>query len=241
MALRLVLPAGARPAGAGPVAQPAQRVLFVGNSLTAANDLPALVEALGRAAGGPAVEAVGLTFNNFSLEDHWGRGDARQAIERGGWTWVVLQQGPSALPDSQVSLRDWTRRFDAEIRKAGGRTALYMVWPSRARAFDFAGVSASYAAAAREIAGRLLPVGDAWRQAWALDRSLTLYGPDAFHPSELGSYLAALVIYQGLTGRSPAGLPAQLVVRPGRALVLDDRTAGLLQQAAAAVAATRSR
>ena len=31
------------------------------------------------------------------------------------------------------------------------------------------------------------------------DPGLELFGPDGFHPTELGSYLAALVIYQQLT------------------------------------------
>jgi len=55
-----------------------------------------------------------------------------------------------------------------------------------------------------------LPAGEAWRAAWRRDSTLALYGPDAFHPSILGTYVAALVIYGGLTGRSPLGLPARL-------------------------------
>ena len=94
-----------------------------------------------------------MTANNFSLEDHWNQGNARAAIAKGGWSVVVLQQGPSALPESRVLLRDYSKRFAAEARKAGARTALYMVWPSKARARDFDDVSESYALAARDVAG----------------------------------------------------------------------------------------
>ena len=105
---------------------------------------------------------------DYSLEDHWNDREARRAIAR-GWDIVVLQQGPSALPESRVLLVEYAKRFDAEIRKTGARTALYMVWPSRARRGDFDGVSQSYAIAAKAVGGLLLPVGDAWRSAWAID------------------------------------------------------------------------
>ena len=211
-------------------AEPAERILFIGNSLTAANDLPGIVEAFARSTIGPAVTCRAVVFADHSLEDHWARGDAARAIAEGRWSMVVLQQGPSALPESQVLLREFTKRFDGLIRKAGARTALYMVWPSKARAQDFDGVSASYAAAAKDVGGVLLPAGDAWRAAWQRDPSLQLYGPDGFHPSPLGSYLAALVVFQGVTGRAPAGLPGTVRVASGTTIVVPPAQAALFQE-----------
>lgn len=81
-----------------------------------------------------------------------------------------------------------------------------MVWPERARLSAFDSVSTSYRSAAQQAAARLYPVGDAWQAAWLRDPTLALYGPDDFHPSVMGSYLAALVIYRGITGRDPPSL-----------------------------------
>jgi hypothetical protein len=211
------------------------RVLFVGNSLTTTNNLPLLVEALAEKAASERIESRVVAFPNYSLEDHWNRGDAKRTIAEGGWSVVVLQQGPSALPESRVLLIDYARRFNAEAQRVGARTALYMVWPAQARLGDFEGVRASYAAAAREIRGLLLPAGDAWRAAWRRDGRLPLYGNDGFHPSALGSYLAALVIYQQLTGRSPIGLPATLESSSGAfaPIAIPPSTATLLQESAA--------
>jgi hypothetical protein len=180
----------------------ALNLLFIGNSLTAANDLPALVEAMGRASG-IAIHCTVVAKPNFSLEDHWADGAARKAIARGGWSFVILQQGPSALPESRVLLNDYARRFERDIRRVKARVAFFMVWPSAARPGDLDGVSASYAGAADITGGVLLPAGDAWRAAWRREPGLALYGPDGFHPSPLGSYLAALVIFHTLTGRLP--------------------------------------
>lgn len=179
------------------------RLLFIGNSLTAANDLPAMVETMGKASG-ITIQATAVAKPNFSLEDHWNDGAARRAIEQGTWSFVILQQGPSALPESRVLLNEYVRRFDREIRRRKARTGIYMVWPSAARRADFDGVSASYAGAADLVDGLLMPGGDAWRAAWRRDASLALYGPDGFHPSPLGTYLAALVIFHRVTGRLPS-------------------------------------
>ena len=207
----------ARPNGVEPI-----RILFIGNSLTAANNLPAIVESLGRAKGGQTIETLAVTANNFSLEDHWNQGNARAIIAKGGWSVVVLQQGPSALPESRVFLRDYTKRFAAEARKSGARTALYMVWPSKARSRDFDDVSESYALAARDVDGLLLPAGDAWREAWRRDSTLALYGDDGFHPSPMGSYLAALAIWRGLSAQPVLGLPGPRDIATGTLRLLQE-------------------
>ena len=194
-------------------AQPAPlRILFIGNSLTYANDLPGMVCALARSAGRQAI-CESVAKPDYGLEEHWDDQEARRAIRR-GWDIVVLQQGPSSLPESRRLLISYTRRFDAEIRKAGARTALYMVWPSRTRRGDFPGVSQSYTAAAADVKGQLLVAGEAWRAAWAADPSLQLYGPDGFHPSPIGTYLAALVIYEQLFAAPAPPTPVPAAAQP---------------------------
>ena len=214
---------------------PARRVLFIGNSLTYFNDMPAIVEALSAAAGAPHVrlECRAVTAPGFSLEDHWDRSDARAQIARGGWDFVVLQQGSSALAAGRESLLRDARRFAPLIRKAGATPALYAVWPSAARRYDFDAVAVSYAEAAKEIGGVLLPVGTAWQAAWQRDPGLALYDPDGLHPSPAGSYLAALVISERLSGQSAIGLPAALSLAGGVRMELPAAQAKLLQEAAA--------
>ena len=188
----------------------ALRVLFIGNSLTAANDLPAMVESLARATGERTLEWKAVLQPGASLEDQWQAGDAVRAIRSQPWDFVVLQQGPSSLPESRVLLRRDTARFAKVIREAGARPALYMVWPARNRSGDFDGVSISYRTAAKDVDGLIIPAGDAWREVWKRDKNAELYGGDGFHPSAEGSYVAALVMYQRLLGKSPVGLPSRI-------------------------------
>jgi hypothetical protein len=207
------------PRGADPVEG---RVLFIGNSLTEVNDLPAVVETLSRQAGGTPISTASVLAGGFSLEDHWNQGTARRRIAEGGWSIVVLQQGPSSLPESQVNLRQWTARFDGLIRASGARTAMYMVWPESYRLDAFDAVSRSYTRAAEDVTGMLFPVGEAWRGAWRRDSSVPLYDSDGFHPTPTATYLAALVMYQQITGRSPVGLPAWPQMSADRALLLQE-------------------
>jgi len=104
-------------------------------------------------------------------------------------------------------LREYVRRFAEEASKVGARTAVFMVWPSKARSRDFDAVSESYVLAARDVDGVLMPAGDAWREVWLQDPATALYGSDDFHPSALGSYVAALTIWRALSGASVIGLP----------------------------------
>jgi len=211
------------------------RVLFIGNSLTAANDLPAMVESLARAAGERTLEWKAVLKPGASLEDQWEAGDAVAGIRSQRWDVVVLQQGPSSRPESRVLLRRDTARFAKEIRAAGGRPALYMVWPARSRAGDFDGVSISYRTAAKDVDGLIFPAGDAWREAWKRDAKAELYSPDGLHPSAEGSYLAALVLYEVLFEKSPLGLPGRVADPAGRVLAdVAPARARLLQEAAAA-------
>ena len=213
------------PGGAGP------SVLFIGNSLTYWNDMPSILAELFEQAGEPLFRIDMVAFGNFGLEDHWITG-ARDRIAEGGWDVVIMQQGPSAT-EGRPSLLQYSELFATDIRAQGGIPGLYMVWPSLARFFDFDGVSDSYSTAADLVEGYLFPAGEAWRSAWARDASIGLYGSDGFHPSSLGSYLAALVMFEQLTGRNPATLSNTFCVPSAGRVVINGALADLLQASAA--------
>ena len=210
---------------------PSYRVLFIGNSLTYFNDLPGTVAQLASSVN-QTVEVTSVARPNFALIDHLnGQSNAVEVIQTGDWDYVVLQQGPSSLDLSRDTLVLATRLLDPYIKAAGGRSALLMVWPESTRFEFFHDVRASYQLAAREVAGLFLPAGEAWLAAWALDPQLQLYGPDGYHPSELGTYLAALVVFEGITGHDARSLPAEATVA-GRRLNVPPSRVRLLQRAA---------
>jgi hypothetical protein len=182
-------------------------VLFVGNSLTATNDLPATVAAFAHAVGHVEVDVKMYAPGGYALEDHWADGAARAALDAGGWDALVMQQGPSSLPDSRVNLIEWAKRWADEARAHRTRPAMLTVWPEQYRYAVFPAVIANYAAAAKSAHAASFPAGVAWVGAARRSPGLRLYGPDGFHPSRLGTYLTAAVVYTGLTGELPRALP----------------------------------
>jgi hypothetical protein len=204
------------------------RVLFIGNSLTATNDLPGTVAAFARAVGRVRVDVGSYAPGGYALQDHWTDGTARDLVAQGGWDVVVLQQGPSSLPESRVNLVEWTTRWAAEARAHDARPALLTVWPERARFGVFPAVIANHRAAARAARVASFPAGAAWWDALRRPAPPPLYGPDAFHPTRLGTYLTAAVVYAGLTGKVPVKLP-----RVVGTLRIDARTAARLRAAVA--------
>ncbi len=177
------------------------KILFVGNSLTYTNDLPQLVQEMGKY-DNVSIEYAAFLFPNYSLEDHWNEGKVQKEIEKGQYDFVVAQQGPSALPESQVLLLEYARRLAEVCRKNNVPMALYMVWPSSSRFFDLDNVIDSYTQAAKQTQSILCPAGLAWKYAWQSTPSLPLYGNDNFHPSMTGSVLAAFTVYGALTNKA---------------------------------------
>jgi hypothetical protein len=226
--------------GTTPVAHPelGRPILFVGNSLTYVNDVPGILQAMADSAGGKKLDVQTVAFPNYALEDHWAEGTALAAIKGGGWEYVIMQQGSSALLESRINLRQWTRAFAAEIRKVNAQPGLYMVWPQSDRQFDFQDVITSYTLAASDVNGTLFPVGAAWLAVWKRDPNIALYSPDGLHPSIAGSYLAAAVMYAKLYAKSPVGLPASLRTHSGATVSVSKDLAALLQAAAAEVTGT---
>jgi hypothetical protein len=208
------------------------RVLFIGNSLTYSNDLPLIVQALAKAAG-QEMQVESVTFGGFSLDDHWNHGDALRAISSQKWDVVVLQHGPSSLPESRVELRNSAKKYAERIRKAGARPAFYMVWPELERSSYFDAVRDSYSLAASDVGGIFLPAGEARRAAWRRDPKAPLYSGDDFHPSVAGSYTAALSIYGMLFDKAPQDLPAKVKLANGHVVQVPPALAKLLQDAAA--------
>jgi len=205
-------------------------ILFIGNSLTYANDMPGMLERMLEYAGVRVKKFDVIANPNFGLPDHWMYEATRKKIEMPVWDVVVLQQGPSAT-EGRPYLLEYSKLFSQEIKKFGAQTALYMVWPSQQRYFDFDGVSDSYKTAAELVDGMLFPAGEAWRKAWDKDPNLELYGPDGFHPSQLGSYLAALVMFEQLSGQSLDDLPA-VIMTAKEDIKISEELARLLKEAA---------
>lgn len=182
------------------------RVLFIGNSLTYTNDLPAMFERIA-AVDGRRVTAEMIALPNYSLGDHLSSG-IRATLARKKFDVIVLQQGPSSLDESrQLLIRD--AKVFASVVPRSTKIAVLMVWPPRARWRALPDVAESHRLAAEAVSGVLIPAGTAMQAALERDPQLELFTDDGFHPAMAGTYLAALTVYRTLVGPLPESVATQ--------------------------------
>ena len=169
------------------------RVLFIGNSLTYRNDLPAQIQALVGASypRGRPLRYESVTPPGRTLKQQWDEGKAAPKIAQGGWDYVVLQEQSQIPFTDRNPMYQYARLFDQEIKKVGARTVLYMTFPLKNKFDDGDLLPEIYLTLGKELRAIVVPVDLAWHEAARRDRQIALYAPDNAHPAPAGTYLAA--------------------------------------------------
>ncbi|MCS7073230.1 MAG: PKD domain-containing protein [Bacteroidia bacterium] len=204
-----------------------RRVLFIGNSYTASNNLPQLIQNLASSSGDSLIWdwncPGGATFQGHSTNS-----TTLQKITQPGWDFVVLQEQSQrpAFPPSQVQqeVYPYATFLDSLIHVANpcAKTMFFLTWgrkngdasncPIYPPICTYAGMQErlreSYLEMTDELNAICAPVGSAWHRSILTNSAIELYSPDESHPSLLGSYLAACVFYASLYHKSPIGLSA---------------------------------
>jgi hypothetical protein len=184
---------------------PAVHILFIGNSYTYINN------GVDRKLKGmaPTSRITRVAKPGYTLADHWNDSSALKAIRKGGWEVVVLQEQSQTPVIDQVKFYDYVRKFDKEIKQVGAQTILFMTW-ERPDSVQYGVTTDNLAQAYRSIGWELgdivAPVGLAFRRSLEENPELILNTSDG-HPTNLGTYLAACVLYETIFGESPVGNP----------------------------------
>jgi len=198
-----------------PLAGPCERVLFIGNSYTYVNDLPAVFRHVARAAGHAVVTGI-VANGGETLEGHASSTETTAEIAQ-GWQVVVLQEQseiPSVASIRQQAMYPAVRELVALIRTQGGSPVLLQTWAHRDgwsdNGLDYAAMQAGIDAGYREIGAELgvqvAPAGDAWQRAQSGLADAGLWQADGSHPTVAGTYLAACVLFAEIFGASPVGI-----------------------------------
>lgn len=205
-------------AAPGTVSSP--RILFIGNSYTFANDLPAMVAELAKA-GGHQVETGMVAKGGWTLAAHAGSAETLARLQSSRWDYVILQE-QSQIPAIEQSRAEGmypAARLLVRRIKAAGATPLFFLtwahrdgWPEKGlnsyESMQFQ-IDRGYLVIAQELAVPVAPVGCAWMTARRSNPRLDLWQQDGSHPSEQGTYLTACVLYAVVFRASPEGLTYQ--------------------------------
>lgn len=181
------------------------KVLFIGNSFTARNDLPGLITRLAEARG-HSLDCRLIQAGGTSLRAHWNASEAAEAIRDGGYDAVVLQEQSTLPVKNAARMHENVRLFDAAIRAAGARTVLYMTWARRNAPEAQQAITDAYTTIGRELGAAVAPVGLAWQRFLQDNDEPILHDRDQSHPTPAGAYLAACVFLAALFAESPVGV-----------------------------------
>jgi hypothetical protein len=185
------------------------KVLFIGNSFTARNNLPGLIAQLA-ATRGKHLEHRLISAGGASLRNHWNAGEALKAIKEGQYDLVVLQE-QSTLPIKNARrMHENVRLFAEAIKDAGAKTVLYMTWARRHAPETQQAITEAYTGIGREIGATVVPAGAAWQGFLAEHDQPALHDRDGSHPTLAGSYLAACVFLAVLFQENPVGIDAEV-------------------------------
>ncbi len=168
------------------------RVLFVGNSHSYFNDMPALFARMCRELSGESPELTLLAYSGRSLA--WHREEyfaLRFALLRGGYDYCVLQQQAHPFPGEEATEQALDRILPL-CEKTGTRPVLFMTWAEKARSENAALMSRCYRRLAGEKGALLAPIGELFELFRGTD--LELYWQDGEHASPYGSYLIAATL-----------------------------------------------
>ena len=211
-------------------------VLFIGNSYTYYNNLPAVLEAIAAALPGPRLRTQSHLHGGYSLARHLEDGHLVPIFESPptpdeSWEAVVLQEqsrlGTAYADSATGTLGDFgpfhsaVRSLDAKVDALGAEPVLYMTWAKKRFPGQTEGLARAYDDIGRELEAPVAPVGVAWGRVRAERPDLELFDPDGSHPSSAGTYLAACVLYATLADATPLGAPSRIEgvawTPPGRA------------------------
>ena len=195
------------------------KVLFIGNSFTARNDLPGLIARLA-AERGKSLEHRLISAGGASLRTHWNGGEALKAIQSGEYHHVVLQEQSTLPVKNAKRMHENVRLFDEAIKAAGSTTVLYMTWARLNAPESQQAITDAYTDVGRELGATVVPVGLAWQRFLRQHRRPVLHDKDQSHATLAGSYLAGCVFFAVLFQESPVGVDAGIAGLSGEDLAV---------------------
>jgi hypothetical protein len=185
------------------------QLLLVGNSLVYYNNLAQMIGLITDSIDTKII-ARKSTVGSATFSEHWNskRGlRTRQIITAGKFNAIALQDHSMAAWESVDSMFYYGKKLAALVQERGARLYYYNTFandttPEKQRIIDSA-----YQMLAKQTNGINVPVGPCFALAKQLNPTIQLHYTDHRHPSELGSFLAALAFIKTLTGTLPKNYP----------------------------------
>jgi hypothetical protein len=181
-------------------------LLFMGNSHTQSNQLTTMVEEMVRAGSPGRTVASAVAPATLFLDEHLRNARTMTLLRNQNWSFVILQaQKYSSSGQTDFSTEE-ARELVRISRQQRAVPVMFPEWPrlgidETRRIYDL------HVSIALAEPACVAPIGQAWDLAMARDPALVLHATDGNHSAPAGAFLAALVLYATISGKSPLDLP----------------------------------
>jgi hypothetical protein len=108
-------------------------------------------------------------------------------------------------PELKAIFAEFAKKHSETVRKHGAEPILFMSWAYADAPEMTEQLADAYVKVGNANNAMVIPAGLAFAKSIAIRPDLNLYVPDKRHPSLMGTYLAANVVYASLFKKSPIG------------------------------------
>lgn len=198
------------------------RVLFIGNSYTAVNNLPSQIAQLADGTHDTLIYDMSAP-GGYTFQQHTTNATTLSKIQQGNWDYVVLQEQSQlpSFPDAQVAtdVYPYAHALDSIIHENNpcAKTLFYVTWgrkngdASNCAFFPpvctYNGMDSllqlRYSKMAEFNSSAIAPVAMVWHRVRTSAPAIELYDADESHPSMAGTFVAACAFYSVLFEKSP--------------------------------------
>lgn len=203
-------------------AQDTKRVLFLGNSYTASNNLPNLVSQMATNTGDILIYDSN-TPGGYRFMNHASNTTTQNKINADNWDFVTLQAQSQETSWSETQMQNEVYPFATQLvnairtNNACTQPLFYMTWGREngdAQNCEFIpwvctyegmddAIKNTYTFMAEDNTSEVAPVGAVWRYLRTNHPEVDLYSEDGSHPSLAGSYAAACAFYTMIYKKDP--------------------------------------
>ena len=172
------------------------RTLFIGNSHTYYNDMPAIFRDI-CAEHGIDMQVTMLTKGGMGLDYHADNEQTRFNILYGDYDYIILQHVAHPMGEYAV-MEAGADRIMEWIRQTKATPCYYMTWTREGDEESQPEMSARYRRLAEKHHALLAPVGEKWWEHIHQHPEVDLFYEDRRHASPAGSRLIAETIFEAL-------------------------------------------
>lgn len=203
-------------------AQDSKKVLFLGNSYTAVNNLPLMISTMAVSTGDELIYDSN-TPGGYRFMDHASSSVTLDKINAKDWDYVILQAQSQETSLSQAQMQVEVYPFAESLSNAiranneCSQPMFYMTWgrengdASNCASLPWvctyqgmdSAIRATYIYMAETNHAEITPVGAVWREIRTNHPEIELFSGDGSHPSVAGSYAAACAFYAMIYKKAP--------------------------------------